>query len=138
MFKRYPSSLDIEIDKTKFLARINHNGESFLIGSNGKLTKDHINIGALPLIKGNPSIDEFLKFKKIIDYSMFEYQDIKNLHFFSSKRWDIEINNGILIKLPINNSEQIIKLVFKILFNQNFENIKVIDARIKNKIILND
>ena len=69
IFKRYPSSLDIEIDKTKFLARINNNGESFLIGSNGKLIKDDHNIAVLPLVKGKPNINEFLNFKKVIDDS---------------------------------------------------------------------
>ena len=137
IFKRYPSSLDIEIDKTKFLARINNNGESFLIGSNGKLIKDDHNIAVLPLVKGKPNINEFLNFKKVIDDSKFEYKDIENIYFFSSKRWDIEINNGTIIKLPRKNSEQVIELVYEI-FNQNLENIKTIDARVKNKIILND
>ena len=137
IFKRYPSSLDIEIDKTKFLARINNNGESFLIGSNGKLIKDDHNIAVLPFVKGKPNINEFLNFKKVIDDSKFEYKDIENIYFFSSKRWDIEINNGIIIKFPRKNSEQVIELVFEI-FNQNLENIKTIDARVKNKIILND
>ena len=137
IFKRYPSSLDIEIDKTKFLARINNNGESFLIGSNGKLIKDDHNIAVLPLVKGKPNINEFLNFKKVIDDSKFEYKDIENIYFFSSKRWDIEINNGTIIKLPRKNPEQVIELVYEI-FNQNLENIKTIDARVKNKIILND
>ena len=37
--KKYPSSLDINIQKTKFLARINNNGKVFLVGSNGKFLK---------------------------------------------------------------------------------------------------
>tara|TARA_B100000787_G_scaffold103277_1_gene76463 strand:+ start:39 stop:707 length:669 start_codon:yes stop_codon:yes gene_type:complete len=137
VLKKYPSSLYIEINKTKFLARINNNGESFLIGSNGKLIKDDDKISVLPFVNGDPSINDFLKFKKIIDNSKFEYNDIKNLFFFSSKRWDIEINNEIMIKLPRKNPEQVIGLVFEI-FNQNLDNIKTIDARVKNQIILND
>ena len=41
IFKRYPSSIDININKTKFLARINNNGKIFLVGSNGKLIENH-------------------------------------------------------------------------------------------------
>jgi cell division protein FtsQ len=37
IFKRYPSALDINIEKTKFLAKINKNGKIFFIGSNRKL-----------------------------------------------------------------------------------------------------
>ena len=138
IFKRYPSSLDIKIEKTKFLARIIRNNETFLIGSNGKLTKDDVNIATLPLINGDPSIGDFIKFKKIIDNSRFEYKDIKKLYYFSSNRWDMEINNGPIIKFPRNNPEKVIELVFEILFNQNLINIQTVDARIKDHIILND
>ena len=41
IFKRYPSSLDINIEKTKFLAKINKNGQIFYIGSNGKFIKNN-------------------------------------------------------------------------------------------------
>jgi cell division protein FtsQ len=40
VFKKYPSSLDINIEKTKFLAKINKNSQIFYIGSNGKLVKN--------------------------------------------------------------------------------------------------
>ena len=36
VFKKYPSTINIKIEKTKFYARINNNGKTFLIGSNGK------------------------------------------------------------------------------------------------------
>ena len=38
IFKKYPYALDIKIEKTDFLAKINNNGKIFLIGSNGKLS----------------------------------------------------------------------------------------------------
>ena len=38
IFKKYPSSLNINIKKTNFLARINKNGKIFVLSSNGKLT----------------------------------------------------------------------------------------------------
>ena len=138
IFKRYPSSLDINIDQTKFLARINDNGKTFLVGSNSKLSEAYLSNDTLPFIFGNPNIKEFLDFKKIIDQSKFSYDDIKNLYFFSSKRWDLELNNGVIIKLPQNYIEDSLRLVFEFLYQQKFENIKIIDARIKNQIILND
>ena len=138
IFKKYPSSLNIKIDKTKFLARITNKDGIYLLGSNGKLTKDNFNNDFLPFIDGSPSISEFLKFKKIIDNSKFEYQNIKNLFFFPSKRWDIETNNEIVIKLPKDETEQVLNLIYQMIFNQNFKDIKIIDARIKNQIIIDD
>jgi cell division protein FtsQ len=76
--------------------------------------------------------------KNIIDSSKFDFKDIKNLYYFTSRRWDIELSNDILIKLPKKNVSMSLELVFDFLSNNNFAQIKVIDARIKNQIILND
>ena len=61
IFKRYPSSLDITIEKTKFLAKINKNGQIFYIGSNRKFIKNSSLNNELPFIFGNPEIFEFFK-----------------------------------------------------------------------------
>jgi cell division protein FtsQ len=138
IFKVYPSSLNIVIDKTKFLAKININGKKFLVGSNGKLIKDDNLNNQLVFIFGKPDVDEFLNFKKIVDQSKFSYNEIKNLYFFFSKRWDIELKNGVIIKLSKNNILESLQLTYEFLNNNQFGDIKIIDARVKNQIILND
>ena len=37
IFKKYPSSIVIKVNKTKFLANVFNDGKSFVLGSNGKL-----------------------------------------------------------------------------------------------------
>ena len=138
VFKKYPSTLNIKIDKTKFLARINDNGQIFLIGSNGKLSKNDLSNNQLPFIFGKPNINEFLNFKKIIDQSKFSYKEIKNLYFFSSKRWDLELNNNVIIKLSKDFTKESLQLASEFLYKTDIKDIKIIDARIKNQIILND
>ena len=138
IFKRYPSSLYIYIKKTKFLARINNRGKVFLVGSNGKLSKDNFINNQLPFIFGNPNINEFLNFKKIIDQSKFSFDEIKNLYFFPSKRWDLELKNNLVIKLPRNYDVESLKLIFDFLQSNDLKDITIVDARIKNQIILND
>jgi len=137
IIKRYPSSIDIKIQKTKFLARISNNKKIYLVGSNGKLTENNFHDNELPFIFGKPKIEEFINFKKIIDNSKLSYNDIKNFYFFSSKRWDLELKNSIIIKLSKNYIEDSLDLVVEFLNNQNFEDIKIIDTRIKDQIILN-
>ena len=39
IFKRYPSTLDIKVHQTEFLAKMIKKNENFYLGSNGKLTK---------------------------------------------------------------------------------------------------
>ena len=138
IFKKYPSTLDIEIEKTNLLANINKNGSMFIIGSNGKLTKNNFYKNDLPFIFGNPKISEFLNFKKTIDASNISYEEIQNFYFFKSKRWDIELSNNILIKLSKNNIKDSLNNASKFLNNVDFKNIKVIDSRIRNQVILND
>jgi len=143
VFKRYPSSIEINIKKTKFLARINNNEKIFLVGSNGKLTKNNFSKNNfsknhLPFIFGNPKIDKFLDFKEIIDQSKISYDEIKNLYFFSSKRWDLELKNNMIIKLSKNYTKESLQLALEFLHNNEIQDIKIIDARIKNQIILND
>ena len=136
--KKYPSSLDINIQKTKFLARINNNGKVFLVGSNGKLSKNDFSNNELPFIFGKPDINEFLNFKKIIDQSNFPYNEITNLYFFPSKRWDLELRNNRIIKLSQNFTKESLELVLEFLHDNDFKDNKIVDARIKNQIILND
>ena len=79
-----------------------------------------------------------MEFKKIIDTSKFNYKDIKNLYFFPSKRWDLELRNNLLIRLPLYDINKTLDLASEFLLNRNLKDIKVVDARIHNQIILND
>ena len=138
IFKRYPSTLDINIDKTEFLAKINYDQKILLIGSNGKLSKDNVNNNSLPFIFGKPDIQEFLNFKKIVDSSKLSYQKIKSLYFYPSKRWDIELKNNIVIKLSSNFTKDTVNFALDFLQNKDSQNIEFVDVRIKNQIITND
>ena len=64
IFKKYPSTLNIEIIKTNFLAKINYDGKTHIVGSNGRLINEKFNNDHLPYIFGNPETKEFLKLKK--------------------------------------------------------------------------
>ena len=136
IFKNYPSTLNIEIIKTKFLAKINHNGKTFIIGSNGRLIDKKYNNNYLPYIFGSPEPKEFLKFKNKIDKSKFSYEQVNNFYFYPSKRWDLELKNGILIKLSNLNIIESLNKSFEFLKDEKFSDIKIIDARIKNQIII--
>ena len=138
IFKKYPSSLNINIDKTSFLARISKNGKIYDLGSNGKLVENRNSNNQLPFVFGNPEIIEFFNIKKIIDESQISFEEIESLYFFLSKRWDLKLRNNIIIKLPNDNTKEGLKLVSEFLYNNEFKDIKIIDARIKNQIILND
>ena len=136
--KIYPSTLDIKINKTKSLAKINRNGQILFLGSNGKFSEKISQNKKLPFIFGKPKVSEFLYIKKIIDDSKFSYDEIKNLYFFPSKRWDIELNNSIFLKLPQKDLKNTLNYIFNFLANNNLKDNTIIDARIENQIVIND
>ena len=138
IFKRYPSSIDINIEKTKFLAKINKNGQVFYLGSNGKFTKNDFSNNQLPYIFGSPEVIEFFDIKEVIDKSKITYKEIKNLYFYPSRRWDLELRNNIIIKLPKDNTNLALNLALEFLYKEEFKDAKIIDARIENQIILDD
>ena len=132
--KIYPSTLNIEIKPTKFIARVSNNSQ-YLVGANGKLIEDKSNNELLPYIFGEFNSLDFLSFKKNIEKSMFSYSNLKELSFFPSGRWDILTDKDILIKLPQEHIVASLNLSKKLINNDNFKDYKFIDLRIKNHLV---
>ena len=139
IFKSYPSKIIIEVQQAEFLARTIRNNETFLIGSNSEF----INIGKfsnyknLPIVFGKFTAEKFIKFKNIISGSDFSYNSIKEIFFYPSGRIDIKNQDDILIKFPIENLDESLKIAYQIINNKNFNN-NVIDLRIPNQVILSN
>ena len=137
VFKKYPSSLEIRIDKTKFLANIFKDGNSFVLGSNGKLIQTTNKNNNLPNIFGDYDKASFFNLLKSIKNSNFELSQVKNLFFFKSGRWDIETKQNVIIKLPKENLKDLLNLSLNILNDNEFSEIKLLDLRQDNQVVVN-
>jgi len=133
--KIYPSTLYINIKPTKFVARIS-NKEQSLIGANGKLIKEKNNNEILPYFFGEFNSNDFLILMNDIEQSRFSFSDFKTLYFFPSKRWDILINDDILIKLPKDNLIESLNLAHKIINADILKDKKFIDLRVKSHLVI--
>ena len=133
--KIYPNSIEVQVKKTELLAITNYNKKKFFIGSNGKLINFEPSNKNLPYVFGKIKIKNFTNLKKIITKSKFNFEEISELYFFPSGRWDIKNNKGILIKLPETNLLKALNLAYHITINEIFKNDKVIDLRIYNHVI---
>ena len=133
--KVYPSTININIKPTKFVAKLSNN-DQLLVGSNGKIIEDKRNIEILPYIFGEFNSKEFLIFKKNIDQSNFIFAEFKTLYFFPSSRWDILTYEDILIKLPQDNVSKSLDLAYKIINNISFKNKNLIDLRVNKQLIV--
>ena len=132
--KIYPSTININIKPTEFVARLSSN--DLLVGSNGKLIDDKENDKILPYIFGEFNSKDFLKFKKEIERSKFNFTNFKMLYFFPSNRWDILTSENILIKLPQDNISKSLNLAYKIISSDDFKNRNLIDLRIDKHLIV--
>ena len=132
--KIYPSTININIIPTKFIARLSNNDQ--LVGANGKLIEGKQNSEILPQIFGEFDSLNFLQFKKITTRSKFTFANFKTLYFFHSNRWDILTYDNILIKLPQDNISTSLDLAYKIINNNNFKNINLIDLRVSKNLII--
>jgi cell division protein FtsQ len=133
--KIYPSTLNIEIKPTKFIARVSNNGQ-YLVGANGKLIEDKSINELLPYIFGEFNSLDFLSFKQNIEKSIFSFSNLKTLYFFPSGRWDILTDSDILIKLPQEHIVASLNLSKKLIDNDNFKDNKFIDLRVKNHLVI--
>ena len=138
IFKKYPSDLKISIKKTDFLAITKKDNQDYYIGSNGNLILLRNISENLPFVFGDIEVEEFLKLKLQIDKSKFEFDQIKNLFFFKSKRWNIETKDGLIIMLPLNQIDLSLNILSKIMNEKQFQNKKLIDLRNNGKVIIND
>lgn len=136
--KIYPSGLRIKINKTKFLANISIDGKFYFIGSNKKLIQTDEVDKSLPFLFGKSSVGDFMKLHDEINNSNLKFTDINKLYFFPSARWDIEFKNGNILKLPINNSVNVLNNYHKISQSEYFLGKKIFDMRIKNQLIINE
>ena len=138
--KIFPSKLLVNVNKTEFVGKTILDGEKFYIGKNGKLTKIFLveKEYNLPQVFGNFEVNEFLKLQKILNTNGFNLSKIKKYYYYKSNRWDIENNDDVILKLPSKNIQYALYIYQSLLRSSKSLDGKLIDLRIKNKIILTD
>ena len=73
VFKKYPSTLKIQINKTQFLAQTMNDNTIYLLGSNEKLIETDKFKKDLPIIFNDLKIKKLINLKKMIDTSKLNF-----------------------------------------------------------------
>ena len=138
-FKVFPSKLIINLKQTTLLASTIKDNKKYIVGSNGKLIDyKTLNLNLdLPNIFGDFSKKDFISFFNIITESKFDYNEIKDIFYFKSGRWDIKTKFDTIIKLPKNEMESALDKAQNLIKNPEI-NYKIIDLRIANQVILSN
>ncbi len=135
--KEYPSVIKIDLKETSILAYYFENNQKIYIGENGKKIKvKKFASDDLPLIVGKVDIEHFLDLKEKLKKNGFKLNDFEKFYLFKSNRWDLLYKNKIIVKLPIDDLDFSLKLFKNIVESSNIKELKVIDLRIKKRIIL--
>lgn len=134
--KIYPDKLIIRIFEKEPIAIMIDNNQKFFLSKKYDLIefKEIDKYENLPTIFGNKEnfLTLILNLKKI----NFPIGQIQNYFLFGSKRWDIQMNNNRIIKLPIKNYNLSLKSYLKIKDNRSFDKYKIFDYRLNNQLIL--
>ena len=135
--KEYPSVIRIDLKKTNIVAYYYDKNQKIYIGNNGKkIKKNNLKSKDLPSIEGQVDIKKFLELKKNLLNKGFKLNDFSKFYFFKSNRWNLLFKNEILVKLSADDIEFSLKLLKDIIQSSNINDIKVIDLRIRNRVIL--
>ena len=133
--KKYPNKLIIDLIPAIPMCIVKNKSDKIILGNNGKRLNIKVADNNLPIVQGTNNFSEILNVLNLLNLSKFDYYKIKNIIFFRSGRFDINLENAVVIKFPINYNLEIINYSNDLLNNKIFANSKIIDLRIKNKII---
>ncbi len=136
--KIMPSSININLSKTPILGKTIINGVEYFIGKNGKLinSSEIFEINEAPQVFGEFEIEDFLNLYDFLNNHHLEVGNVKKYFFFKNKRWDLLFSHGLMLKLPSKKVDDALKIYNKLLNNDSLTNVKVVDLRIANQIIL--
>ena len=134
--KKYPQSLHIEIFEKQPVAILFNKKEKFYLSDKSELIKfiKDPKFKDLPYVIGEPK-----KFKILYETLKkldFPINSVKKYILYESNRWDIEIKNNQIIKLPEVNYNDSLKNYLSLANKNEFKKYKVFDFRINNQLIL--
>ena len=135
--KIYPNTLKLTIFEKKPIAVLQNKKKKFFVSDKGDLI-DFTNLemyNDLPIVFGNGK--NFFSLYQDLKNIKFPIEMIKTFYFFESGRWDLVMYDDKIIKLPIKNYIFSLKNFMLSKDNNNFENYKIFDYRIKDQLILN-
>ena len=134
--KKYPQSLHIEIFEKQPVAILFNKKEKFYLSDKSELIKfiKDPKFKDLPYVIGEPK--KFKILYETLKKLNFPINSVKKYVLYESNRWDIEIKNNQIIKLPEVNYNDSLKNYLSLANKNEFKKYKVFDFRINNQLIL--
>ena len=140
IFKKYPSQIILNIKETELIAKTFNNNKIEYIGSNGKIIGENYyeNKKNLPKVFGNFETPELLRVFLLLENNNFMLNEITDLYYFNSGRWDVKFKNDLLIKLPVTKLDNSINIAKKLIEKEKIKGNIIIDLRVANQVIISN
>ena len=136
--KIYPNQVKIYLKSARAISVIKYLNESVVLGNNGKIIVLENLPTNVPSVTGTKDIKQVFQTLKLIDKSNLNIANIKKIEFFPSERIDIEFKNKKKIRFPTNLTIDNLNFSLKIMEDNEFNKLNILDLRIPNKIITYD
>tara|TARA_Y100000591_G_C21775821_1_gene668233 strand:- start:127 stop:795 length:669 start_codon:yes stop_codon:yes gene_type:complete len=135
--KIFPYKLQIVVYEKDTIAILNYKRDKYYLTRSGEKIKFFKNqtLEKLPNIFGKEK--NFLEVYSILKEINFPISKIKSFYYFDIGRWDILLENKVVIKLPVKNFHISLKNFMDLDKKINFEKYSIFDYRIKDQLILN-
>ena len=135
--KIFPHKLQVIVHEKKTIAILNDKRDKYYLTRNGEKIKFFKNriLEKLPNIFGKEK--NFLEIYSVLTKINFPISKIKSFYYFDIGRWDILLENNVIIKLPVKNFDISLKNFLDLDKKIDFEKYSIFDYRIKNQLILN-
>ena len=136
--KIYPNQVKVYLESAKAIGFVKKMNEFVILGNNGKIIEPETLPKNIPEVTGTNDMKKIFQTIEIIKKSDFDIRKIKKINFFPSKRIDIEFEKKKKIKFPINLKIDDLNFGFRVISDKKFNQVKIIDLRIPNKVITDD
>ena len=136
--KIYPNQVKVYLESAKAIGFVKNINELVILGNNGKIIEPETLPKNIPVVTGTNDMKKIFQTIEIIKKSDFDIRKIKKINFFPSKRIDIEFENKKKIRFPINLKIDDLNFGFRVINDEKFNQVKIIDLRIPNKVITDD
>ena len=136
--KIYPNKVKVYLESALAISVIKNSNELVILGNNGKIIDLKTLPENVPKVTGTSDIKKVFQTIEIFNKSDLDIKNIKKIIFFPSERIDIVLQNKKKIKFPINLTIDNLNLSLRLIEDELFNELKILDLRIPNKVITYD
>ncbi|MEQ1756259.1 MAG: cell division protein FtsQ/DivIB [Micropepsaceae bacterium] len=136
----WPSRIYVKIEERRPIARWQIDGVTYVIDADGKpiMGQSHMTYASLPLVVGRGAADAIGSFLSLVATQPNFKSNVKVAVRVGERRWDLQLANGVEVRLPEEGAEAALAELVKLDREQKIlaRDIKAIDLRFADRFIV--